>query len=292
MFGKPNTLTQTLQRMLRFLLIFSLLTIFPSFGKSQDVKVMTYNIRFDNPNDGENAWPNRKDFLVTQIQYTSPLVFGVQEALKHQLDYISQEMQDFDYFGVGRDDGKDAGEFSAIFYNKAKLKLKDSGTFWLSPSPDIPSKGWDAALNRICTYGLFKPKKGKPFWVFNTHFDHAGKEARVESTRLILSQIQKLNTKGYAVILMGDLNLPPESEPIQLLAQAMKDTFTAGQRPSLGPNGSFTGFSWEKPVGNRIDYIFVSKDVKVVQTAILTDSKNHRYPSDHFPVVAILKTGD
>lgn len=278
--------------MLRFLLIINLLVLLLPYGKSQEFKVMTYNIRFDNPGDGENAWPHRQAFLINQIRFTAPVAFGVQEALKHQLDYINEELPDFEVLGVGRDDGKEAGEYSALFYNKNLLKLKESGTFWLSPTPEKPSKGWDAALNRICTYGLFKPKKGSAFWIFNTHFDHRGQQARVESTRLILAQIQKINTKNYPVIVMGDLNLPPNSEPIQILSKAMKDTYTQSQFPPLGPDGSFTGFSWDNPVGNRIDYIFVSTDISPIQAAILTDSKDQKYPSDHFPVVAKLKLRD
>lgn len=277
--------------MLRTILFLSLgFLTFP--GKSQETKVMTYNIRFDNPRDGADAWPNRKDFLVQQVQYHAPVVMGVQEALKHQLDYIDQAFPNYRYLGVGRDDGLEGGEFSAIFYDQQQLELRESGTFWLSPTPYQPSKGWDAALNRICTFGLFKPKKGKPFWVFNTHFDHIGEKARAESVRLILEQIAAKNTKNYPIILMGDLNLPPDSSPIQLLASEMKDTYTSGQHPPLGPDGTFTGFDWNAEVNRRIDYIFVSQEVQVIQTAVLTDSKNQHYPSDHFPVISKLDLRD
>lgn len=275
--------------MLRYLLLINLLAFLAPYGKSQEITVMTYNIRFDNPNDGVNAWPQRKDFLVSQVRFHAPVIMGVQEALKHQLDYIDQAFPSYSYIGVGRDDGRVAGEFSAIFYDSEQLKLKDSGTFWLSPTPERPSKGWDAALNRICTYGLFKPRGAKPFWVFNTHFDHIGQQARAESVQLILEQIKKRNPKGYPVVLMGDLNLTPDTEPIQTLAKAMKDTYTTSSFPPLGPNGTFTGFSWEQKIDRRIDYIFVSQEVQPLQTAILTDSQEQRYPSDHFPVVAKLQ---
>ncbi|HKK77908.1 MAG TPA: endonuclease/exonuclease/phosphatase family protein [Saprospiraceae bacterium] len=278
--------------MLRFLLLISLLATFAFPGKSQQITAMTYNIRYDNPKDAPNAWDQRKDFLVSQVRFHAPVIMGVQEALKHQLDYIDQAFPHYQYIGVGRDDGGQSGEFSAVFYDSEQVKLKDHGTFWLSPTPERPSKGWDAALNRICTYGLFKPKGGKAFWVFNTHFDHIGQEARAESVKLILEQIQAKNTKGYPVILMGDLNLTPDTDPIQLLANQMKDTFTTGNFPSLGPEGTFTGFSWDSEVKRRIDYIFVSPGVQPIQTAILTDSKNQRYPSDHFPVISKLDLRD
>jgi endonuclease/exonuclease/phosphatase family metal-dependent hydrolase len=277
--------------MLRIILLLSLgLLTLP--GKSQETRVMTYNIRFDNPRDGADAWPERKEFLANQVRFHAPLVMGVQEALKHQLDYIDQAFPNYRYIGVGRDDGLDGGEFSAIFYDQDQLKLKESGTFWLSPTPEQPSKGWDAALNRICTFGLFKPNRGKPFWVFNTHFDHIGEKARAESVRVILQQIASKNTRKYPVILMGDLNLTPDSAPIRLLASVMKDTYTSGQHPPLGPDGTFTGFDWDAEVNRRIDYIFVSQEVQVIQTAVLTDSQNQHYPSDHFPVISKLDLRD
>lgn len=275
--------------MTRILLIISLLGLLAPFGKSQEIKVMTYNIRFDNPGDGLNAWPNRRDFWVSQVRFHHPLVLGVQEALKHQLDEIDKAFPEYQYIGVGRDDGGDTGEFSAIFYDSTKLRLLNQGTFWLSPTPAVPSKGWDAALNRICTFGLFQPRAGAPFWVFNTHFDHVGTHARVASAQLILDQIEEKNSDNYPIILMGDLNLTPDTPPIQLLAKTLRDTYTTAAYPPLGPAGTFTGFSWEAIVDRRIDYIFVSEQIATLKTAILTDSRDKRYPSDHFPVIAHLR---
>lgn len=278
--------------MLRLILIINILFLFMDPGKSQEIRVMTYNIRYATPMDGPNAWSERKEFLVNQLRYHAPDVLGVQEALKHQVDYIAQRLSQYQYIGKGRDDGGDSGEFSAIFYNADKIKLQESGTFWLSPTPEYPSKGWDAALNRICTYGLFKVKKGQTFWVFNTHFDHIGDTARAESVRLLLEQIQNKNAKHDPVILMGDLNLTPDTPPIIKLADEMNDTYLSSHYPPLGPVGTFNGFSWSSKADRRIDYIFVSPGIQSLQTAILTDSQDNRYPSDHFPVISKLKLRD
>ena len=143
----------------------------------QPLRVLTYNIRYDNPQDGENAWEKRRDFLCGQLEFYGPDVVGVQEALHHQLMYMNEKMPGFRYVGAGRDDGGTAGEYSAIFYRAGRLELLDSGTFWLSPTPEKPSKGWDAALNRVCTFALLRDTaSGQTWWIFNTHFDHIGKE--------------------------------------------------------------------------------------------------------------------
>ena len=160
-----------------------------------DLKLMSYNIRLDVKSDGENWWEVRKDKVAGLINYYEPDFVGLQEVLHRQLVYLKDSLQGYDYIGVGRDDGKEAGEYSCIFYKKDLYTLVEQSTFWLSPTPDQPSKGWDAALNRVCTYGFFKSKKTKEiFWVFNTHFDHMGKQARLESAKLI---VQKIAEKNY-----------------------------------------------------------------------------------------------
>jgi len=187
-----------------------------------------------------------------------------------------------------RNDGKTEGEFSALFYNSKKFNLIENSSFWLSDTPDIPSKGWDASLNRICTYGLFEDRAtNKKLWLFNTHFDHQGVQARSNSTRLIIEKINELNEANYPVVFMGDLNLEPENEAIQYLSKKLVDTKTSNSKVTFGPEGTFNGFKFDKPVTRRIDYIFVSKkNVEVVKYAVLSDSKDLRYPSDHLPVYA------
>lgn len=253
---------------------------------SQELSFMSYNIRYDNPKDGENRWDNRKDFLMNQIKFFEPTIMGVQEALKHQLDFLDAGLTSYAYFGVGRDDGKEKGEYTAVFYKKESLKLIKQSTFWLSKTPDEISKGWDAALERICTYGLFEDKSdGKKFWVFNTHFDHRGEKAREKSAKLILKKIKEFNTANYPVILMGDLNLTPETHAIKVFSDKMQDARHAATSVAFGPDGTFTGFKHDKIPDRRIDYIFCSKgNIEIEKYAILTDSQELRYPSDHFPV--------
>jgi endonuclease/exonuclease/phosphatase family metal-dependent hydrolase len=255
---------------------------------AQSIKVMTYNIRYDNPKDGENRWDNRKEFLTDQIKFYEPDFLGTQEGLSHQILFIDSTLTQYNYIGVGRNDGKTEGEYSAIFYNSVKFTPIKSSTFWLSETPDIPSKGWDASLNRICTYGLFKNKATKEkLWIFNTHFDHRGVEARKNSVKLIIKKIKELNKENFPVVFMGDLNLEPENEAIQYLSNQMNDTKTVSTKIVFGPTGTFNGFKFDKPVTRRIDYIFVSKgNIDVEKYAVLSDSKDLRYPSDHLPVYA------
>jgi len=247
---------------------------------------MTYNIRYDNSGDGENRWPVRRDFLTSQLKFYEPDIFGIQEGLFHQLNFIDSSLTEYDYVGVGRKDGKTLGEYSAIFYNTTKLKIIESSTFWLSETPEKTSVGWDAALERICTYALFENlKNNQRFWIFNTHFDHRGKLARDNSARLIINKINSINKNNQAFIFMGDLNLEPDSEAIRYISGILNDSKVSATEVIFGPDGTFNGFDFESPVTKRIDYIFTGKNsVEVKKYAVLSDSKNCRYPSDHLPV--------
>lgn len=257
---------------------------------AQNLTVVSYNIRLDVASDSLNRWDNRKDFLIGQLNFHEPQVFGIQEGLLHQLEEIKKGMPGYSYLGKGREDGLKNGEFSAIFYNTDKLELLEENTFWLSETPELPSKGWDAAIKRVCTYGLFKDKNSSQnFWVFNTHFDHIGEEARKESVFLIMERIRKLNKQDLPVILTGDLNLEPDHPSILLLSSAMQDSHLLAGDKAFGPQGTFNGFKFSEPITRRIDYIFLSKTgFKLLKYAILSDSKDLRYPSDHFPVLAKL----
>ena len=250
--------------------------------------VMSYNIRLDVASDSANAWPYRREFLVNQVLFHAPDILGTQEVLPSQLEYLDQHLTPYAYLGEGRE-GDGQGEYSALFYNRRKYAVARSGTFWLSPTPDVVgSVGWDAALPRVCTYGQFRDRgTDQQFWVFNTHFDHVGEQARVESARLITHVIDSLNRGGLPVVLLGDLNLTPESDPIGVLTDSLMDAYTAaGIR--LGPAGTYTGFDYSTPAERRIDYIMVSPDVEVSRFATLTDAVDGRFPSDHFPVLATL----
>ena len=256
------------------------------FSNAQTLKVMTYNIRLDVDSDGTNAWPFRKEYFSSQIQFYNPDIFGVQEAKPNQVIDISKALLEYNNVGIGRD-GIGQGESSNIFYKKERFTVKESNTFWLSETPNTISKGWDAALNRVCTYALFKDLKTKQlFWVFNTHLDHIGEQARTKGIELILSKIKELNTKKYPVILMGDLNSEPQDDRILLLKKAMDDTRAVSIEKPFGPSGTFNNFKHNEPVTKLIDYIFISKNsiLKVKKYAVLSDSKDLKYPSDHLPV--------
>jgi len=264
----------------------TLLVVLTSFSVlSQDLKIMSYNIKLDYPKEGKNSWINRKLFMMNQIKFYEPDVLGVQEAMPNQMKDLDSLLTDYSFVGVGRDDGKDEGEYSAIFYKKNDLEVVKSSTFWLSQTPDKVSMGWDAVCNRVCTYALFRHKETKKkFWVFNTHFDHVGKEARTKSAVLILDKIKGLNTENHPVFLTGDFNMEPNHESIDYITQTLKDSKEVTEL-DFGPEGTFNGFHFDQPVTRRIDYVFVSEDVEVNKYAVLSDSWNMQYPSDHLPVL-------
>lgn len=261
------------------------------FAKAQtEVKVMSYNIRLDVKIDGENWWEKRKDKVAGLVNYYEADFVGLQEVVHNQLLYLKDSLTGYNFIGVGRDDGKEAGEYSCIFYKKDKYSVVEQSTFWLSPTPDIPSKGWDAALNRVCTYGLFKNNKTKKLiWVFNTHFDHMGKLARLESAKLIIKKINELNTKNYPVIVSGDFNSKPEDEPSQYMMANMQNSRSISKL-AYGAPDTWNGFKFNEKPNGCIDYIFVSKDdrISVLKFATITDSYDMKYPSDHFPVLATI----
>jgi endonuclease/exonuclease/phosphatase family metal-dependent hydrolase len=253
---------------------------------AQNLKVMTYNIRLDVEDDGENNWTHRKDFFTSQIQFYEPDIFGVQEAKPNQVIDIATALSQYSYIGIGRE-GIGKGESSNIYYKKDRFEVLENNTFWLSDSPDKISIGWDAAFNRVCTYALFKDLKTKQiFWVFNTHLDHIGELARTNGILLILSKMATLNTKNNTVLFMGDLNSKPTDDRIIALNKEMNDTRKISEEKPFGPSGTFNGFRPNEPVTELIDYIFISKNskFKVKKFATLSDSKDLRYPSDHLAV--------
>ena len=272
-----------MKRATLLLLIALLLVSISNAQKSQPINVMSYNIRLNTAADGVNAWPNRKDNVKALVKFYDTDILCVQEALPEQFDALV-ENTDFDVVGVGRDDGKRKGEFSAIYFNKNRFVKKDGGTFWLSLTPDVPSKGWDAALNRICSWvKLFDKLNKKEFIVFNTHYDHIGLQARIESAKLIKQKIQEIAPK-LPVVFTGDLNVTPETEAIATIKSFLIDTKEISIEPPYGPTGTFNAFKWDSPLKDKIDYIFVNKAFKVQKFAVLSDSKDKRYYSDHLPV--------
>ncbi|MBE8725435.1 endonuclease/exonuclease/phosphatase family protein [Flavobacterium hungaricum] len=267
------------------LVVFLLFVSVSFYG--QNLKIMTYNIRLDVVSDGENAWPNRKDYFTSQIQFYSPDIFGVQEATPNQVIDIASALSDYSKFGLGREEGG-LGEACTIYYKKERFKILDSNTFWLSETPNVVSRGWDAACNRVCTYGLFKDlKTKKSFYVFNIHLDHMGEVARIKGVQLVLSKIKELNAANYPVFLMGDFNSEPETKQIVEIKKVMNDTKDVSKEKPFGPSGTFNDFKHNEPVTLLLDYIFISKNsgLKIQKHAVLSDSKDLKYPSDHLPVL-------
>lgn len=256
----------------------------------QPMKVMTYNLRFDNPNDGVNRWSNRIPKVNALIAKYDPDVIGVQEALKHQIDDILKELPQYSYFGVGRDDGKEQGEYSAILFKKERFEILSQKTVWLSETPDVPgSKGWDAAITRIVTVVKFHDKKsGKDFLHLNTHFDHIGKEARKNSAKLLHELIQKeVSNKSIPVIVSGDFNSEPNEEPYQgMITKSEKTLYDSKSANSTA--GTFCGFEVGAMPCRIIDYIFYSGEWKAAKYEVIQDNDGKNYPSDHLPVMVEL----
>ncbi len=277
--------------MMTKLLSICLFLFFHINAMAQSLTVMTYNIRFDNPSDAPNHWGNRKADLALQIRFYQPDVLGIQEGLHHQVTYLDSVLQDYTYVGVGRDDGKTEGEYTALFFRTDRFSLVESSTFWLSPTPNRPSVGWDAALERICTAALLKSTDGRHLWVLNAHFDHVGEEARRESSLLVLEQLALRNENlGHPALVMGDFNALPQSDPVRMFSKVLVDTYDETELSPFGPLGTFNAFRPEEaPFLRRIDYIFCTPgDFRVEKYAVLTDTKDGRFYSDHFPVLAEL----
>ena len=270
-----------------FLLLTATTVISAKSNESHVHKISSFNIRMDTPNDGDDAWPNRKEMVKGIIRFHDLDIIGTQEGFKHQLDDIL-ELPDYAYVGGGRDDGKDKGEHSAIIYRKDKYEVIENGDFWFSETPNIPGKGWDATCcNRICSWAKFKViKTGKEFCVFNSHYDHQGQVARKNSSLLLLEKIKEI-AGDFPVFATGDFNATPDSEPIQTLSKSgfLLDSYMITKEPPYGTVGTFNSFQLNAPMKNRIDYIWVTSGIEVKKYGVLNDVHYGHFPSDHFPVV-------
>ena len=249
---------------------------------------MSYNIRYNNPNDEQHAWPHRSEHVASTIRFNQADLIGVQEALKDQLDDLSRLLPEYAWLGVGRDDGQDAGEFSAILYRKDRFEPLDSGTFWLSKNPMVPgSKDWDAAITRIVTWAHFKDLKADTsVFHFNTHFDHRGELAREKSAELLENRLSRI-ANDYPTVLTGDFNFPPEAAGYQILTSSLTDALLASKEPHHGPVETiYGGFEVTHEPGRRIDYLFTKNNLNVLQHATLSDNWQGAFASDHLAVVA------
>jgi endonuclease/exonuclease/phosphatase family metal-dependent hydrolase len=265
-----------------------------SSNAQQSINVISFNIRFDNPKDAPNDWPNRKENAASQLLFHEADLIGIQEALFHQIEDLKALMPGYASIGVGRDDGKTAGEFSNILYNKERFAVLDTQTFWLSLTPNIPgSKDWDAAITRVVTWGKLKDKvNGKTFFHFNTHFDHVGKEARRNSAAYLLKAVDSI-AGGLPAIITGDFNAHPDDEPIQVITNQesplrLTDAKGLSATGHYGPTGTFNAFRNKEQSDKPIDYIFLKGSFKVLQHATLSQTWGGLFSSDHFPVFAKL----
>ena len=263
----------------------------PSVRANDDAsfRVMSFNIRYNTPNDAENAWPNRKDMVAGVIRFHDADFAGLQEALLGQIEDLEARLPQYEWIGVGRADGVSEGEFTPIFYRPDRFEVLDHDTFWLSESPEVPgSKSWDAALERIATWGLFRDRRtGSRFILLNTHFDHVGREARQESASLILAQLDDIAPE-LPTIVTGDFNTTDDSEPYRVLTNSdtgLRDAYVVTQQPHYGPTSSWSGFE-AVAEDRRIDFVFVNEDVDVLRHGILSETLDGRFPSDHLPVLA------
>lgn len=271
-------------------LLFAFVTAAAQTKTRADFNLMTFNIRYDNPDDGLNNWKFRKENVIKAIRLSEVDVLGAQEVLSNQLKEMTEQLPEYNAIGVGRDDGKDKGEYSPILFKKDKFTLIKSGYFWLSQTPEKPSKGWDAACERIATWVQIKDKAtGTKFFVLNTHFDHIGTIAREESVKLIQNKTAELS-EGLPQIVMGDFNADPESSVVHGIISPTKaiTLFDSKKLASLvyGPAWSFHEFG-KIPFAERllIDYIFISKNIKVLKYAVLAETLNEHFLSDHAPVL-------
>ena len=270
----------------------------PVPSENVPVRVMTFNVRYDNPDDAPNDWPNRRDFVGELIRFYHPDFIGTQEVLYNQLEDMQERLPEYQCLGVGRDDGKKKGEFSAIFYKNSDYELLRTETFWLSENPQkVGVAGWDAACNRVVTWGKFKQKAtGRIFFMFNTHFDHRGVVAREESAKLLLRKVAEI-AGDQAAIITGDFNASPNSNVYETLTQGTEenkgllDTYQTAKHP-YGPTWTFTGFG-NTPVAERqrIDYIFTNQPVAISQYAAISEQRGEIFPSDHLPVMAEITFG-
>lgn len=264
--------------------------------KPRAIRAMSWNIRYDNPRDGVNAWKNRKDWVAQIIKTEKADIVGLQEALLRQLNDLKKGLPHLAVYGVGRDDGKTRGEHAPILYRRDRFAPMAKSTFWLSKTPEKPgSRDWDAAITRIASWIKLKDRRnGKVFYVLNTHFDHVGREARAKSAELLVEQLRK-RFKDHPVILTGDFNTLPDSTPYKTLTGSKEtkgaiflDSFHTTKKKPQGPDSTWNGFRAIVP-NRRIDFVFVSKGITVLSHRTLDEQKQGRFPSDHLPVLVELE---
>jgi endonuclease/exonuclease/phosphatase family metal-dependent hydrolase len=255
----------------------------------QSFTVGSFNVRYDNPRDTGNLWVNRAPIVASLIRFHDFDVLGTQEGMHNQLEDIKNALPAYTYYGIGREDGKAKGEFSAIFVKTAKFNVLKNGDFWLSTTPEKPGPGWDAHLNRVCSWVQLQDKKTKKkFYFFNVHYDHQGVQARRESSLLMLKKIKEI-AGNEPVVFTGDLNGGHESEWYLSLSNSgwLKDTYKQVAHPYAN-NGSFNSFGNSLQRKEIIDHIFVTAPFVAQKWGILSDHYHGKFPSDHYPILAVI----
>jgi endonuclease/exonuclease/phosphatase family metal-dependent hydrolase len=265
------------------------------------ITIVTYNIRYDNPGDGPNVWANRRDAMATYLRETAADIIGLQEVLPQQRAFLAEQLTAYAWYGVGRDNDRDEGEGTPVFYRRERFEAIDKGTFWLSPTPEVAgSRGWDAALPRVASWLKLRDRRsGRALLVVNTHFDHRGPQARIESGRLIVRKIDELAGTGsnrLPVILTGDFNARPDDEPYAAIgshanpALRLIDAQHASRTPHQGGDSTSNAFKALNP-GAKIDYVFVRDAGAVLSHRIEDPRIDGRFVSDHQPIVAEIDLG-
>ncbi len=288
----------TRQRALFRVAVFGLLVFanVAAWAQTPDVRVMTFNIRYGTANDGDNAWKNRQDLVVETIRNFNPDLLGTQEVLAFQADFLAEQFSEYEMVGVGRDDGKRQGEFSSLYFNKSRLKAVYSGTFWLSETPNVPgSKRWDSALPRVATWVKLRDQQagGREIVFLNTHWDHIGDQARTESGKIIHKWMGE-KAANQPTIITGDFNVnethPGIAELMSSKSDSLKfrDVYRMLHPEAEEDESTFNGFRG-RTRGKRIDFILASPAFKPVEATIDRTNRDGRYPSDHFPVTAVLQ---
>ncbi|MEL6923633.1 MAG: endonuclease/exonuclease/phosphatase family protein [Bacteroidota bacterium] len=261
-------------------------------AQSPTLRVLSFNIRYDSPRDTGNLWVDRKEKVAAVIRFHQADLIGIQEGLYHQLEQLDSLLPDHDYLGVGRDDGRQKGEFTAIFYRRKRLQPINTAHFWLSETPEVPgSMSWETACTRMVSHVHFRDLlTGQFFYHFNTHYDHISHEARYKGTLLLQEEMSTLPDSAF-VLLTGDFNVTQEDSTYQLLSTFVKDTQRLSPNGGYGPDFSYKAFDQPGKPGHIIDYIFIRPHpgVQVLRHGLLSDNWDGKYPSDHLPVLLELR---
>jgi endonuclease/exonuclease/phosphatase family metal-dependent hydrolase len=272
----------------------------PAGAEGPDLRVMSFNIRYGTAKDGVNHWNKRKEFLIETIKAFDPDLLGTQETLGSQRNYLARQLPGYDVLGVGRDDGRESGEMTALYYRRSRFEKLDGGHFWLSETPDTPgSKSWDTALTRMATWAKLRDRRqssAKPLLFLNTHFDHRGAQARIESARLLRRRAAELGNT-CRVIVTGDFNSGEDGEPYRAMfgpkdgtPSPLRDAYRVAHATREANEGTFSNFKAGPNNGPRIDWIGVSSEWDVREAAIDRTERDGRTPSDHFPMTSVLRS--